>query len=73
MIDLDKLLDLREKTFECWHSGDSFTLMHCTKRGTNQTVLYLEPPYVIKNCLPIEVGYEIFSDEDNSGGGAKLK
>jgi vacuolar protein sorting-associated protein 13A/C len=63
MIDLAQIVDLREKTFECRHSDNQFTLMRCTKRGTNQTVLYLEPPYVIKNCLPNEIGYEIFSDE----------
>ena len=33
----------------------------------NQTMIYLEPPYTIKNCLPMpNIEYELLTDINNS-------
>lgn len=63
LIDLSLLGDLDNKSFQFKHSDNLHTLVRCHKRSVNQSMLYLEPPYIIKNCLPEQIEYEIYSDE----------
>ncbi|CAD8061213.1 unnamed protein product [Paramecium primaurelia] len=62
-INLRYLSDNIEKKYEQQHN-DYYTIIRCSKRNVNQTLVYLESPFQIKNCLPIPIQYELYGDSE---------
>lgn len=65
MIDLKRLSEFDDKVFPLKHSNNKHTLVRCVKKWKNQSIIFLEPPFTLKNCLPLDIDYELYSDENN--------
>ncbi|CAD8067129.1 unnamed protein product [Paramecium primaurelia] len=62
-INLRYLQDNFDKKYEQQHN-DYYTIIRCSKRNVNQTLIYLESPFQIKNCLPMPISYELYGDSE---------
>ncbi|CAK86161.1 unnamed protein product (macronuclear) [Paramecium tetraurelia] len=62
-IYLRYLQDNFDQKYEQQHNG-CYTIIRCSKRNVNQTLIYLESPFQIKNCLPVPISVELYGDSE---------